>query len=187
MEPTVSGASGKIVGALIIGLLVGFAAGVFWQQRRTSVPPTMKNTAANVLGTKTEVSTKTDAGTTATPTESAPSTGTPAVTLSTGTRAVANLVVREQPAGPRVGIANLDVIEAVWIAVREETDGKIGNILGAQKVFAGNNQAVVVDLLRPTRAGGTYRVVAYRDVGDPAFNYREDTMVEGIEGKFKAQ
>lgn len=173
MEPTASNASGKIVGALIIGLLVGFAAGVFWQERRTGGEP-RENTALNISGTEAD--------------SNAVATSTRTASLrKTGELPVANLIIKDQPASERVGVASFDAKETVWVAVREEKDGKLGNILGVQKVFIGDKQAAIVELLRPTISGGAYRVVFYRDIGDPAFNYREDTMVEGLEGKFMAQ
>lgn len=172
MEPTTSNASGKIVGALIIGLLVGFAAGVFWQERRSGREP-REGAALDTSGTETD-------------TEKTAATST-AATRKTGGSPVANLLVNDQPASDRVGIASLDAKETLWVAVREEKNGALGNILGAQKIFIGDKQAAIVELLRPTVSGGAYRVVFYRDIGDPAFNYREDTIVEGVEGKFTAQ
>ena len=98
-----------------------------------------------------------------------------------------NLVVKDQSAGGRVEVENIDATETLWIAIREEKEGQLGNILGAQKVFAGVGQKVIIELLRPTVSSGAYRVVLYREVGDPAFNYREDTLVEGMEVKFLAK
>lgn len=185
MEPTTnSNASTKIISALIIGLLVGFFAGVFWQARRAGTAP-LEETAATASVTKTETGTKRETG--ATPQTTTTGLLPAETTLSLGAAPVGNLVVRDQSAAPRVGVASLDVKETVWVVVREEKEGKLGNILGAQKVFVGNGQAVVIELLRPTVAGGTYRVVFYKDVGDPAFNYREDTLVEGVEGRFTAR
>lgn len=172
MEPTTSNASGKIIGALIIGLLVGFTAGVFWQERRSGTEP-REGAALDTSGTETD-------------TEKVAATST-AAARKTGSQPVANLLVKDQPASDRVGIASLDAKETLWVAVREEKNGALGNILGVRKVPAGNGQATIVELLRPTVSGGAYRVVFYRDVGDPAFNYREDTIVEGVEGKFVAQ
>lgn len=173
MEPTTSNASAKIVGALIIGLLVGFTAGVFWQERRTG-GALRESTALDTPETETSAG--------------AASLATSTASLGqTGNLPVGNLVVRDQPASERVGVASFDAKEPVWVAVREEKDGKLGNILGARKVAAGNGQAAIIELLRPTVSGGTYRVVFHKDVGDPAFNYREDLMIEGVEGKFAAQ
>lgn len=167
MEPTTNNTSAKIIGALIIGLLVGFSAGVFWQERRSGIALPKEDTSA--------ATTQTDA--TKDMTETGKVIGAP----------VRGLLVKDQSAGDFVEIANLDAQEIFWVAVREEKDGMLGNILGAQKVLVGNGQKVVVELLRPTVTGGKYRVVLYKDVGASAFNYREDVIIEGVEGKFTAK
>lgn len=191
MEPTPSNASAKIVSALIIGLLVGFAAGAFWQERRSrSLLDDVSSTQARETGGKAQtagaagglldaVRTEKTGGMKAATEKSAMS-----VTMET---AAVELQVADQPAGANVQVARVSTKEIIWVAVREEKDGKVGNILGAQKVFVGDGQKVTVDLLRPTTAGGAYRVVVYRDTGSPAFNYREDALIEGVEGRFTAK
>lgn len=181
MESTqANNASAKIVSALIIGLLVGFAAGVFWQSRRAPISETMAATAA----AKKEIA-KTD---TAAKDGSIPSVVDMGANAKTDESMTAKgLVVADQTAGGTVAVASIDAKEIIWVAVREETDGKLGNILGAQKVFIGDGQQATVELLRPTLAGKAYRVVAYRDVGAPAFNYREDVLIEGVDAKFMAK
>jgi hypothetical protein len=176
MEPTKNNATGRITAALIIGLLVGFTAGVFWEERRSGGPGLQSDSLSKTLqggigGDLTIVSTST---------ASVPVKGTGALPAK-------NLVVKDQPAGDRVEVEAMDAMETLWVAVREEKDGKVGNILGAQKVFVGSAQKVIVELLRPTISGGAYRVVLYREVGDPAFNYREDVAVEGVKVRFLAQ
>ena len=74
----------------------------------------------------------------------------------------------------------------IWVAVRELKAGVAGNILGVHKVQPGDTP-VSVELLRPTVKGGSYLVGLYNDIGDPAFNYREDTMVSGVQGVFVAE
>lgn len=194
MEPTPNNASAKIISALIIGLIVGFVAGAFWQERRL-------NSRLDV-GSSAEA--KEEKGAPAKQTAGAASGlldtvkaekndtvrvgGEKAPAMSPIAESAANgLVVLDQPAGAVVQIANISAKEIIWIAVREEKDGKVGNILGAQKVFVGENQKTTIDLLRPTVPGGAYRVVLYRDTGSPAFNYREDVLIEGVEGRFTAK
>ncbi len=173
MEPTTNNASTKIISALIIGLLVGFFAGVFWQERRgTGTVPADISTEASKAQVAKEV-------TLVPPTTTAKTKA--ANNLSVG------LLVTDQPAADLVEIANLNAKEILWVAVREEKGGTLGNILGAQKVFVGDGQKVIVELLRPTVPGGTYKVVLYKDIGTPAFNYREDVVVEGVEGRFIAK
>lgn len=173
MEPTPNKTSAKITVALIIGLLVGFTAGMFWQERRSG-SLLLDDISAKTLQNGTDGN-------------SLPVSTSTANTRKAGEVPVKGLIVKDQPASGSVEIENLDVKEILWVAVREEKDGVLGNILGAQKVLVGNGQKVVVELLRPTVSGGAYRVVLYKDIGDPAFNYREDVVVEGVEGKFTAK
>ena len=65
-------------------------------------------------------------------------------------------------------------------------DGKLGNILGAGKVGQEAKEATI-ELLRPTVANKEYAVVVYRDVGAPAFNYREDVLLQGIRANFRTK
>ncbi|HBV01708.1 MAG TPA: hypothetical protein DEF00_05015 [Candidatus Taylorbacteria bacterium] len=173
MEPTPNKASAKITTALIIGLLVGFTAGMFWQERRSG------SLLLNNASTKT--SQNGDDG------NLMPISTSTAHTRKAGEVPAKGLIVKDQPASDRVEIENLDAMEILWVAVREEKDGVLGNILGAQKVLVGDGQKVIVELLRPTVSGGAYRVVLHSDAGDPAFNYREDVALAGVEAKFTAQ
>lgn len=175
MESTNGNSSAKIITALIIGLIVGFLAGAFWQARRTNLvtgDTTVKTVKTEVTGELAAVAESNTASTTKKTV--APAKG---------------LIVKDQTAGDKVEVANVDAKEVMWVAVREVSsfDGKLGNILGAQKVFVGDGQKATVELLRPIVAGSTYKVVVYKDVGAAAFNYREDTLVEGVEATFKAK
>lgn len=194
MEPNTNNASGKIITALIIGLIVGFLAGAFWQARR--LPTSASDTAAAVLesaSTGTAVldasakeETKVNAKKETAGDAKAAVTGVPSVNTSVTSPSALTLKVADQLAGDSVFVSVTGVVEPVWVAVREMKDGKVGNILGAHKVFTGENNSAI-ELLRPTVAGATYTVVLYKDIGDPAFNYREDVLVEGIEATFKAK
>jgi len=180
MEPTSSNASAKVISALIIGLIVGFVAGAFWQERRlgpaeeptaaaTSDAVTMEGKsapAAEVKDTKTAAEKKVEVG---------KKTAAVATAISMGS--VPKLSVANQAAGEHAFVAVSGVTEPVWIAVREEKDGKAGNILGARKVFA-DSADVDVTLLRPTVAGGTYGIFVYIDKGDASFNHKEDLIIE---------
>ncbi len=186
MEPTTPNASGKIITALIIGLLVGFAMGVFWQSRRSG---SVDGKSAMMASTK-------DSAHIATASSSALEKAITLTTTDTSKKisetvsevgAGLGVTVKDQEAGPKVVIESIPASETLWVAVREMKDGKIGNILGASKVFAGKGENVSVELLRPTVSGGTYRVVVYKDVGAPDFNYKEDVLIEGVSGTFEAK
>ena len=175
MEPTTNNGGGKIITALIIGLLVGFTVGVFWQERRSNSDP-------ESLGEKVKVTEEKSGEKNETVSATADVTGSNTVNLSDAT-----FTVFDQAAGNEVTLQGLDATEVMWVAVREEQDGVLGNILGASKVFVGNDQAVTVELLRTTVSGNSYRVVLYRDVGTPDFNYKEDIVISGREGRFVAK
>ncbi len=185
MEPTTNSASGKIITALIIGLLVGFAMGVFWQSRRTDATPLKDSLmasakdSADIAETSSNIVEKETAVSILDMLKKTSEISSASVT-STG------VTVKDQEAGAKVVIESVSASETLWLAVREEKDGKLGNILGASKVFAGKGENVSVELLRPTVIGGTYRVVVYRDVGTSDFNYKEDVLVEGVGSEFKA-
>lgn len=174
MEETNNTASGKIVTALIIGLVVGFALGVFWEKRK-SVSDTLSDTeeTAAVVGESAEGKETAIGGATTTVAALAATSG-------------AAVQVTNQPAGNSVRVSAVSVKETVWVAVREEKNGGFGNILGAQKVSV-ESKDVVVELLRPTKATAKYFVVLYTDMGSPAFNYREDALILGVQGTFTAQ
>lgn len=190
MEPTPNNASAKIISALIIGLIVGFVAGAFWQERRLNSRSDAADSAERVGGAGAKQAASAVGGVADTA-KSAPlnviKVGSDTAPMPAMESAASNLRIEDQPAGAAVQIANISAKEIIWVAVREEKDGKVGNILGAQKVFVGDNQKASVDLLRPTVAGGAYRVVIYRDTGSPAFNYREDVPIEGVAGRFVAK
>lgn len=186
MEPTTNSASGKIITALIIGLLVGFAMGVFWQSRRSGGAPITDTTTASAKD-----STDTAKTSSSTPEKKAtltiPDASQKIFETVSEAGALAGVTVKDQEAGAKVVIDSVSASETLWVAVREEKEGKLGNILGASKVFVGNGENVSVELLRPTVAGGTYRIVVYRDVGTSDFNYKEDVLVEGVGATFKAK
>lgn len=187
MAPNNNTAGAKIVSALIIGLIVGFGAGAFWQERRLSdelpsdaVAAGAQETAGEGMAAAEDL--KQSAGAAASvelPTAmvEAPSAGS----------ATAALLVNDQSAGGTVTVTQVITPESVWVAVREEKDGKLGNILGARRVGAGANSGVAVELLRPTVAGSSYVAALHKDAGDAAFNYREDVLIEGVEGRFTAK
>src|SRR3989344_1682671 len=188
MEPQTNNASAKIITALIIGLLVGFAAGVFWQGRRSDVKTPINAVASQEEAKKGMVAE--EIGKVESKEKAASVIIGAKETVAKSDTPVASakgLKVEDQAAGSSVQILSIDAKEILWAAVRELKDGKIGNILGAQKVFVGDGQKVSIELLRPTVAGGTYLVVLYRDIGASSFNHKEDVMIEGVGGKFVAK
>ncbi len=85
------------------------------------------------------------------------------------------VTVEDQFAASTATVASAETDSSVWVVVREDKNGIIGNILGAARVGMGTHSNVSVPLLRPTVAGQTYRVVLFRDNGDGTFDYKIDT------------
>jgi hypothetical protein len=170
-QPENASAATKVIVALIIGLLIGFAAGAFWQERRlSSVAVSPDETMTENGGTQKELAAN----------------GVASVSSAVAPAGF-SLFAEDQNAGAAAVVARVSAREPVWVAVREERAGALGNILGAQKIQAGQHENVSVELLRPTSRGAAYFVVLYSATGTPAFNYRVDVLIEGVEGRFTAK
>ncbi|HEY4508122.1 MAG TPA: hypothetical protein VJJ55_00510, partial [Candidatus Paceibacterota bacterium] len=114
MESAPNNASAKIISALIIGLIVGFIAGAFWQERRSGA--VLETTAAKQTGTtekKTEVTV--DAATASAQSaqikvneKSQSAAAVAAVTAMPSSAFPAEIAVAEQAAGSTVAIALLE-------------------------------------------------------------------------------
>ncbi len=186
--PTTPSATGKIVAALVVGLIIGFALGAIWQARRSAVGMPSEGMA---IGESTKKEETTAAAASAFPV--APNTvkesAAPAVDAAAPEMKAETLplvFVENQSAGVLVEVTRVKTAVPAWVAVRELKAGIAGNILGVHKAQSGD-APVSVELLRPTVKGGSYLVSLYNDIGDPAFNYREDTLVSGVQGAFVAE
>ena len=84
------------------------------------------------------------------------------------------ILVNDQRAGSVVTVASVETDASVWVVVREDKDGVVGNILGASRVDSGASNNIVINLLRPTVVGQTYRIVLFKDDGDSKFDYKID-------------
>jgi hypothetical protein len=87
-----------------------------------------------------------------------------------------SISVTDQAAGGVVYVTQMDLGESAWVAVREDAEGSLGNILGAAWYPEGKHSGVV-ELLRSTDQNTMYYVVLYQDDGDKAFDYKKDTLV----------
>lgn len=190
MDQTTPTATGKIVGALVIGLVIGFALGAFWQSRRDAssvVSESLAGTESSAAVAATPENTsvvdvKVDVGSAA---------GTavviPVIAPPVPPSSASLIFVENQSAGTIVEVTRVKSAAPVWVAVRELKGGIAGNILGVRRVVAGESSAVSIELLRPTVKSGSYIVALYSDNGDPAFNYREDILIPGVQGAFVAE
>lgn len=87
------------------------------------------------------------------------------------------ILVNDQGAGSVVTVASVETDTSVWVTVREDNNGVVGNILGATRVDAGDSNNIVINLLRPTVAGKTYRIVLFKDDGDKKFDHKIDAPI----------
>jgi hypothetical protein len=90
--------------------------------------------------------------------------------------------VGEQPEGLHVFLNSVSTDRTVWIAVQEDNDGELGNILGAALVGEGSHDGLWVELLRNTEAGYIYYITAYAENGDGVFDHETDTLLPGPNG-----
>lgn len=98
--------------------------------------------------------------------------------------------VSDQAAGAAVAFS-VAFDEPGWVAIHEERDGTLGNVLGAKWLPAGTHEATV-KLLRNTVSGQTYHAVLYHDDGDRQFEVSSEArLLDGskqpIQTAFDAQ
>ena len=89
------------------------------------------------------------------------------------------ILVKDQVAGNTVSIEKVALKENSWVAVQDNNDGSLGNILGVQWLPAGENSGGV-ELLRNTEEGKSYFVTIYVDDGDKEFSKVFDREVVGV-------
>jgi hypothetical protein len=91
----------------------------------------------------------------------------------------------DQPAGDTVRVVEARLSRVSWVAVRDDV-----RIYGARRLDpVGNGQTfndVEVPLLRNTEAGRTYSVVVYADDGDGVFDFKKDSLIDGLDDTFTA-
>ena len=85
--------------------------------------------------------------------------------------------VSGQAAGSSVALSKVKIVKDSWVAIREDSDGEFGRILGAAWFPTGTNENVSVELLRNTQSGEKYYTVLYVDNGDHQFNTKTDALV----------
>lgn len=134
-----------------------------------------------------EAATSTNTNTNAT--QNAGSTGTTSGAVeerpTVGVNVGEEVHVSDQPAGDSVRVVEARLSRSSWLAVRDDL-----RIYGARRVDpVGDGQTfndVDVPLLRSTEAGKTYTVVVYVDDGDRQFDFKKDSLVEGLDDAFVA-
>lgn len=156
----------------IIGIIVAFVVGlglgwIIWAEEDATEPIREEIAGAN---NQSEVKTATDGGA-----------GEPAMTSDS------RITVDDQIAGTAVHIRSARVDEPTWIAIREDRNGALGNILGAQWLPEGTHENFDVELLRGIIPDGVYYAVLYRDDGDKEFNFKKDMLISSQDGVITAR
>ncbi len=151
----------------IIGIIIGFGGYYLWDNRSTG-DDTSKHLGGNNSGEQLEGENTDDTSTSTKP--------------SINDMLAVEAVVGEQPEGLNVFVNSVTTDRTVWIAVREDNAGALGNILGAALVGEGNSDGLWIELLRNTEADHTYYITAYEDNGDGAFDHETDTLLPGSDG-----
>lgn len=94
-------------------------------------------------------------------------------------------LVANQPAGAVV-LLGKDMkypTKEGWIAVQDEMNGKLGNVLGASRYDTEVGLTPhSVELLRSTKTGKTYHVVYYTESGDRIFSRVDDAPMKATGG-----
>lgn len=160
----------KEVILLLIGFIIGFGTHAFTAGDRAEPESTDLTMVSEV--TENDVST---ASTSSAPEEPVVE-PVDATIHNNAAKEGYSLSVTDQAAGATVYVSQAVTPEDVWIAVREDMNGSLGNILGAARFPAGTNSGTV-ELLRGTEAGSSYFGVIYIDNGDTRFDHTTDTLL----------
>ena len=148
------------VGGFLTGALLIWLWHTYGQNPNVAVEalPTTPTTDIPIPSTETATSTQTG------------SENTPAAqNTQTG-----RIIVSTQVAGNMVVVDHAELVADGWIAVHEENNDSIGNVLGAARKDEGTHTNIEVPLLRSTISNTRYWVVLYIDDGDRLFNLATD-------------
>jgi|GEM_PF-1582527 len=164
--------SQQTVIGFLIGLLIGGAAMYFVNDMRETTSSVTSNNTASTTGTGGNT-----ANTSGTQTTGGTQTSGNAATPSIQGKGEYTVTAYDQPAGNMVDIiAHLPTDS--WIAVHDDANGKLGNILGAGW-FGSGVASGKVQLIRSTIPDTAYHVVIYHDNGNNTFDYHIDPVVTG--------
>ncbi|MDD4761702.1 MAG: hypothetical protein PHZ25_01615 [Candidatus Pacebacteria bacterium] len=93
------------------------------------------------------------------------------------------LKVENQLSGSSVSISSVSLSAPSWIVIREDLDGKMGNILGALWLSLGSYENQTVELLRETVSGKKYYALVFFDDGDKKFDQKNDLPFKNDNGE----
>ncbi|MFA4941401.1 MAG: hypothetical protein WC582_02280 [Patescibacteria group bacterium] len=93
------------------------------------------------------------------------------------------LKVENQSSGASVSVFSVSLSAPSWIVIREDSDGKMGNILGALWLPQGFHENETVELLRETEPGSRYYALIFSDDGDKKFVRETDLPLKDDNGE----
>jgi hypothetical protein len=161
--------SGPVVLAIVIGLIIGFTAGVVWiNSFDKEVEEKVNEKIDSIEEENNESPFLNDVSNTE---------ARNAFVLQTAS-GVGSVVVSDQVEGDTVTVSSVSIGEDGWIAVRDARDNGLGNILGATYVTEGDYVNKEVKLLRNTESGELYEVILFSDNGDREFNHLVDAVIQ---------
>ena len=147
----------------IVALIIGFVGG--WMVGDKGAPAQSENTPA----TQNTTTPTGGVGIVIGDSSSALNSGS-----SMSAPSVAAITVDNQKAGAAVLVSLVSSDASAWLAVRENNNGLVGNILGAKRIDVGTSGNVEIPLLRSTEAGKSSYVVLFKDNGDRMFDFKTD-------------
>lgn len=177
-----------IIGAVVVGLIVGFGVGyVLWGTEKSGslvVNHSSTHESADHVDVDSAHSTQSDAAASIVQIEQNQAA---AVALSVEQNVATHdnfLETMSQPAGMSVLVSHAKLSAPVsWVAVHDDNNGDLGNVLGARSFAAGEYKQISVPLLRGTVTAKKYHVGIYIDNGDKKFDRKTDTMIRAEDGE----
>ena len=150
----------------VVGLIIGLVGGWFIGHRTAGTSGSYSSSTAMLVDYKN--------GSVVAQGQNSASAGALSVNSAPSEESNSAILVMDQGAGSVATVASVETDVPVWVVIREDKNGVVGNILGATRVDAGASNNIVITLLRSTVAGQTYRVVLFKDDGDKKFDHAID-------------
>jgi hypothetical protein len=92
------------------------------------------------------------------------------------------IIVEEQFPGDMVNLESVSLSVSGWVAIYEDKEGSLGNVLGAQLFDPGEHAGTVI-LLRSTAENSLYYAIVHQDDGDREFSLESDPILLDTEGE----
>ena len=171
-----------LVGALILGLIVGVFLSWAWfgsKKLKTSFTTSKSETSAPSNDAKMVANvSETSAGT---PSSASLTSNIVSTTETPSETSSDMLVINDQPAGLTVAVTKANVTDDEWVVIHEDRMGAPSNALGAARFVAGATSGTV-ELLRGTSPGVRYHGLIYKDDGDRIFSMERDIPLRDQNG-----